>query len=524
MSQLTLLQEFMELITVKKAINILPSLKEKMTGEKRIGKMTRRTGRLLRNRIIITYLFIIGIMLLTVWLYSYMNTQIRKKYEVLVERNMMLVELPIAITNTKQYFNQYLRDYTNDSLSSYFKYNQQISDILSRLRRQFSPDQKSMTYIRVLTTMHAYQSKTIKEMVGRNKLTFQEYQEISFLKMVFNSMNVEAQQFILTGLKNNENEYASFLEKAKRKEQIINLIIMIAVIGSVFGVILMTNGAFLTLNRLYNAARLLSEGHWEIGDLKSGRYQELNAVALAFNNMKHDIRKYFKQAEEKSQVELRLQHEKLLNIKKSQLLQEMQLKSLQQQMNPHFLFNTLNMIGKTATLQDTEVTLELIEAISKILRYNLEHEGSMTDLQAEVEVTKAYLFIQQTRFQEQMTFKLEDDAEFGNVKVPPLILQPLVENAIIHGMADKKRNGCITITFNAEAGFLNIAIADNGCGFNPVEIKDSTAIKNRIGLANIRQRLRLHYQRDDLLRIESEINRGTIVTIKIPLEDHLEGD
>jgi two-component system sensor histidine kinase YesM len=477
----------------------------------------REKRRLLRNRIIITYLSIGAVMLIAVGMHVITNTAIRNNYNVNMQRNSLLVRLPFAITKTKQFFEQYLRDHKRNTMKSYQRYNRQVEAILAQLEEQFESDQHSLTYIRIVSTMHAYQEKSIKNFLTRSALTPQGYQEISFLKRVFDSMNTQSQQFIMAGLKTNANEYRSFLEKLKRREQTVNLIMVITMAAGIALVFWMTNDSFHTLNEIHRAARLLSEGHWEIADLAAGRYQELNAVALAFNNMKHDIRRYLKQSAEKARLEIRLQKEKLANLKKGQLLKEMQLNLLQRQINPHFLFNTLNMIGKAALLQSPEVTLELIEAISKILRYNLEHEGTVIDLQSELEVVKAYLFIQQNRFQEQMHFLIEEDAGLSRIKVLPMIIQPLVENAIIHGMADKKENGLITLSFHKAGGFLLIIIADNGCGFNPDHFSGRDGTKTSIGLTNIRQRLQLHYQRNDLFMIESHVNQGTKVTIKIPL-------
>lgn len=171
-------------------------------------------------------------------------------------------------------------------------------------------------------------------------------------------------------------------------------------------------------------------------------------------------------------------------------------------------------------------TQNLIIAISKIMRYNLDHKGKMVELKREIEVLKAYLTIQETRFKEQMNFEVNTNGDLKNIKIPPMIIQPIVENSIIHGLADTDSEGKVLIEIERLEENVEIRVKDNGVGIESEKLKEILADKEQksrnkeeresLGILNVIKRLKLHYG-DDLLKINSTINEGTEVIIEIPL-------
>jgi sensor histidine kinase YesM len=196
-------------------------------------------------------------------------------------------------------------------------------------------------------------------------------------------------------------------------------------------------------------------------------------------------------------------------------------------MDPHFLFNTLNTVSRTAMFENASETQKLIIAISKIMRYNLDHKGKLVKLNKELEVLKAYLMIQKTRFKEQMDFEINTDGDLAGIKVPPMIIQPIVENSIIHGLADTDSEGRIIVEIKKMEEKVVIRVKDNGIGIESDKLKDiinenkednkKSEQRESLGILNVIKRLKLHYGKK-LLQIKSEPNQGTEVIIEIPLD------
>ena len=209
--------------------------------------------------------------------------------------------------------------------------------------------------------------------------------------------------------------------------------------------------------------------------------------------------------------------------------QAMEFKMLASQINPHFLYNTLETIRmKAFTVGDREVATA-IKLLGKSLRYVLENTGtSFTTLNRELEHVENYLAIQKLRFGEKFDSELEigKDIEPSRLHILPLLLQPVVENALLHGLEEKETGGKIKISIFREEKFVCIDIYDNGCGMNEkelaelqknIEIKDLS--RNRsIGLYNINQRMKLSYGKDCKVQIFSALDEGTTVRLRIPQE------
>ncbi|MCJ7689122.1 MAG: sensor histidine kinase, partial [Clostridiaceae bacterium] len=265
----------------------------------------------------------------------------------------------------------------------------------------------------------------------------------------------------------------------------------------------------------------LSDSRWEIPDLKGQKYEELNSLAKAFDKMKHSIREFIEELNEKTEIEKKYHVEQLKNSEKDKLIKEAQLSALQSQMDPHFLFNTLNTISRMAMFEYADETVKLIEATSKILRYNLDCKDKMVKLKEEIRMIKAYVIIQETRFQDQMSFSFDIDKKLYDVKVPPMLIQPIVENAIIHGLREKDRGGRINITVKQQDDFITISIKDNGIGMNNVQINtlmsDAKNESTGLGVFNVKKRLELYFNSSHLFKIKSKRQEGTEVIIFLPI-------
>ncbi len=187
------------------------------------------------------------------------------------------------------------------------------------------------------------------------------------------------------------------------------------------------------------------------------------------------------------------------------------LDALKMQLHPHFLFNTLNSIS-VLMRDDAQAANRMLVRLSELLRVALKSESSQeVSLREELEFLRGYLEIEQMRFQDRLTVDFAVDKEALDAQVPNLILQPLVENAIRHGIAPLAGAGKIQIAARRENGFVELSVSDNGEG-----LKDSAKESGGIGLSNTRERLEKLYGENQKFEIASAAGGGLQVKIQIP--------
>lgn len=200
-------------------------------------------------------------------------------------------------------------------------------------------------------------------------------------------------------------------------------------------------------------------------------------------------------------------------------MRELELQTLQYQINPHFLFNTLNTLKWIATLNHVTPVSHGIDALSSLLQSTLIKKDELIPFDDELRNLKNYCDIQQLRYagRFEMEYQIEDAA--GYWTVPRFILQPLVENSILHGTADEDDFVTITVRATVSENLLTIRISDTGCGFDTSAIKEKNSERfSGIGLSNVDERMRLHYGNEYGLTIESAPGIGTQCILRIPNE------
>ncbi len=213
------------------------------------------------------------------------------------------------------------------------------------------------------------------------------------------------------------------------------------------------------------------------------------------------------------------------NYKKQLLLQDTKYKMLQGQINPHFLYNTLNTVNWMVRMGDTAETSKIIVNLGSLLRYALEERQYVT-VEEEIEAIKHYINIQMFRYKSRVSFDIQTKGEVLQYIIPKMILQPLVENAISYGVENRLEITNITILLEDENDKIHIKVADDGIGMDEETLEkvrsfDFVPKGHGIGLKNIYERLSIKYNDNYKLTINSELNKGTEISIVIPktLED-----
>jgi sensor histidine kinase YesM len=200
-------------------------------------------------------------------------------------------------------------------------------------------------------------------------------------------------------------------------------------------------------------------------------------------------------------------------------LSQAQLQALKMQLHPHFLFNTLHSISALLN-KDVEAARKMITRLGDFLRLTLENSGSQeVTLQQEMEFLSCYLEIERIRFQNRLVTRMDLGEQTLDARVPNLILQPIVENAIRHGIAPRSTPGLIDIAAKQVDGRLRIQVRDNGPGLP--EHRTSQQFKKGLGLANTETRLKRLYGADHLFDLSNDPAGGLIVTLEIPF--HTDG-
>lgn len=206
-------------------------------------------------------------------------------------------------------------------------------------------------------------------------------------------------------------------------------------------------------------------------------------------------------------------------------LRASELKALQAQINPHFLFNTLNTIARLALLEGASRTQEVVYALSDLLRDNLRDIDVQRTLQEEVQSVKDYLMIQKMRFGDRIQSYIDIDPQIMNVLIPALTLQPLIENAIIHGLEKKVEGGTIHVRGSYEGDIITISIIDTGVGVSMERIRSIFRAEKQLkthgettglGIVNVHKRIQHYYGNEYGLKIESKLGEGTSNYIRFP--------
>ncbi len=203
-----------------------------------------------------------------------------------------------------------------------------------------------------------------------------------------------------------------------------------------------------------------------------------------------------------------------------------EMKSLQEQIKPHFLYNTLDTISWMARDYDAEDIVRLVDALTNMFRIGLSHGKDIITVKEEITHVSNYLYIQKIRYKDKLNYVIHVDESLYAIEVPKLILQPLVENAIYHGVKAKRGGGTITITGVPEGENLVFTVQDDGAGMLQEKVEELNRRmsersvldeKKSFGLFYIRERIQLCYGKGYGVHVESALGEGTRVTITLPL-------
>ena len=274
--------------------------------------------------------------------------------------------------------------------------------------------------------------------------------------------------------------------------------------------------------KLVDFAKRIADNDFFIEDLQVDNKDEIGELVRAFNKMKYATGQYIFSLEERKKTLNLLHAEELEKLEAEKRLEAMKLEVLKNQVNPHFLFNTLNVIGGMAMLENAETTEKMIMALSNLFRYNLKNPDPEAILTQELNVVKDYMYIQQMRFGERISYSIRCEVDTNTVLIPTFTFQPLVENAIIHGLSPKEEGGKIYIRVWSREGENMITFHDTGIGMSEEKLEnlrnrfsDGMVSRESIGVGNVYRRFKIMYPAGGF-EIYSKEGRGTLIKLRIP--------
>lgn len=286
------------------------------------------------------------------------------------------------------------------------------------------------------------------------------------------------------------------------------------------------------IEKLSNYAGEISRGNYTVELSTSGAYREADLLTKTLTDMARSIRSYIGELQDKAEMENRLRFSEIENLKMQNLLKNAEYTALQSQINPHFLFNTLNAGTQLAILEDAEKTGEFMEHLAAMFRYNIQSLDNTVSLGEEIDNVRNYCHLMKVRFDDMIRFDFDIEAAVDAVRMPPLILQPLVENGFIHGFKNMEEAGQITVQVRQCQDHVRVLIRDNGHGMPPEKVRllnesgfrseeggaDHIGHTTGLGLGNVYNRLRYFYDREDVLSVRSREHHFTEMQVKLYLK------
>lgn len=473
-------------------------------------------------------LAVVSIMLLmlviNIILYSQINKTIRRM-DTVYSSNVDLTELSDSLSDVQEALYAYLSVKTSDSLENYYKSEQTYRNLLENLGNQISSNPTMLLERNIRKMSESYLALAEEAVSAKRGRNVEKYKELydssqnlySYINTYIDELN--SQQF-----RNNSASYQT-LREALEYLEISSLVLMTVMMGigilMLFGI---TKGMIEPLTNLAETANLVGQGNFNVKMPPTDSLDEVGIVTRAFNTMVESLEEYIIRTTRSMEKEQQMMERELLM---KNHLKEAQLKYLQSQINPHFLFNSLNAGAQLAMLEDAEKTCIFVEKMADFFRYNVKKGLEDASLEEELVAVENYIYILNVRFAGEIHFTRQADERIMDCRVPSMILQPIVENAVNHGIRNIDWEGCIHLEIMEEEGRIFIRIRDNGKGMSQERIQEvlsgqagdgeEQSDSTGVGMNNVISRLELYYNQKNLVEIRSRgENKGTEVILKLP--------
>ncbi len=298
---------------------------------------------------------------------------------------------------------------------------------------------------------------------------------------------------------------AELLKKSQKARSIYLIMAVCLVAVALFLSNIIARNITMPIQKLRDSMARVQEGDFHGADIEVFSENEIGSLTKSFNVMTHRIEELMEQ-----------------NVHEQEQKRKSEMKALQSQINPHFLYNTLDSIIWMAEGKKNEEVVLMTASLARLLRQSISNEDEVVSIGNEIEYVRSYLTIQKMRYKDKLEFEIDVNPSVKHIKIVKLVLQPIVENAIYHGLKYKESKGLLIVRGYTKGENAVIEIIDNGVGMDKETLEhifESHKVNyhsNGVGVYNVQKRLQLHYGADYGITYRSEPGTGTTATIVIP--------
>lgn len=389
-----------------------------------------------------------------------------------------------------------------------------IQEVNHKIQRMMNNTDNPRTKVKLIGIERTMQTLTenvdkMGEMISYGSTAAENEAVLENIRFVTSVIEDVVQDYLIFEVQRTEKQYEVMRENFILWEILSIVLMVITITFSVAAAWGLSKSIYTPIKKLHDVTTTITKNDLQ-ALVTSDNIDEITELGMSFNIMIGKIRELLDS-----------------KIKEQENLKKAELRALQAQINPHFLYNTLDTIIWMAESHKTDQVIEIVGALSKFFRISLSKGRDWITIQEEVERTQSYLTIQKMRYRDIMDYKIEMDGRVANNTILKLILQPLVENALYHGIKNKRQGGTIIVRVNQkDEDEILLEVEDNGIGFTPEkmeqirrELEDDSGdirLESGFGIGNVNKRVRLYYGKQYGLTVTSEYNSGTRVALVIP--------
>jgi len=480
----------------------------------------------LRTKLVLVFAFT---MFMVAFVNLYMHVSINNvvgNIDKVYASNVSLNQLLTSLDDVQSNMFRYLNTKSTEALNDYYLSEQSYSEQIELLNDRPTDNELKLTEKNIRSISQAYLKLAASAVAAKRGRDVEQYRSIyEEASKLYGYLDTYINELNNARFKTNAESYNTLRASLGYMQTFSTVILLVAITGNMFVLLLLSSTITKPLTKLARQVEQVGRGDFDIDFITVESQDEIGVLAGAFNQMTDSLKEHVDQIKTRMAEESRL---KETQLRMENSLKESQLIFLQSQINPHFLYNTLNAGAQLAMLEGAEKTTLFIENLADFFRYSVKHTGQTSSLADEISQVETYLHIINVRFSNEIQYVKRVEGQIERIMMPGVILQPIVENAINHGLRDVTWEKRITITVCEEEERILVTVADNGKGMTQEEIQavlegQPMAIEmdgqqhRGTGLKNVIERLRIYYSMHNVFEIKSAgRGRGTAVSIIIP--------
>ena len=462
-------------------------------------------------------------LLVNLFIYRQISSMVRTIDSVFAS-NVTISELTEELGLLQGHVYEYLNTKSSEALEEYYRSVQEYHALIEQLNGKRMDSEIKLLEKNIRNMSERYleiADATVQAKRGRN---VERYKELyTRQEDLFHYINMHIEKLNSLQFDRNSRNY-QFLLSAMRILELLSLGVIVALyFFCLIFIAVVIRTMIHPLTILSAAATRVADGDFLVNIPAAATGDEIGVVTNTFRQMLESIRAYIERLRTSMESQARMKQNELAMEAN---LKEAQLKFLQAQINPHFLFNSLNAGAQLAMMEEADGTGEFLEKMADFFRYTIKNTDGSSTLEEEIASVDNYIYILNVRFAGDILYRKQISGEPRNWRMPGMILQPIVENAVTHGIRDMIDRGIITLSVEVEEDQVRVTVSDNGEGMTREQIalvssgdyhSEQENGSTGIGLANVRNRLMLYYDQEDLLSIHSDgKGLGTEVTVVLP--------